>query len=314
MKFSEKLYRLRKREGLSQEELGEQLHVTRQTVSKWELDQTKPDSEKLIEISKLFNISLEELSNEEKTIHYDTGNKRDIDEVRPRKWLLVLLIILAIIIVIVLLNKIVIDKKSKEGQANSWGIFDIFNFSKITSNHAKERFNNKFEFYVGTNLGTQVSSLIDEIITNNKTNEKYIITVIYDSVNTTNPDEIKNIKTDFNTFDKAEISLDYDESGYVNKITIEKIENDISTTSFNNMLEFYSGTVYGSRVPYLLDEVITSNKKYPKHIIKVIYKETSTTDETEIRNLKKNFSTWNSYEIWLDYDANGYVYQVNIEG
>ena len=63
MKFSEKLMNLRKSKGMSQEELAEKLNITRQTVSKWELDQTVPDMNKLIEISKLFGVSLDELTN-----------------------------------------------------------------------------------------------------------------------------------------------------------------------------------------------------------------------------------------------------------
>lgn len=62
MKFSEKLQKLRKEKGFSQEDLANELNVTRQTVSKWELDQTVPDMNKLIEISKLFDISLDELT------------------------------------------------------------------------------------------------------------------------------------------------------------------------------------------------------------------------------------------------------------
>ena len=61
MKFSEKLENLRKSKGMSQEALAQKLNVTRQTVSKWELDQTTPDMNKLIEISKIFEISLDEL-------------------------------------------------------------------------------------------------------------------------------------------------------------------------------------------------------------------------------------------------------------
>ena len=49
MKFEEKLIKLRKEKLLSQEELGEKLDVTRQTISKWELGQSKPDMEKLKE-------------------------------------------------------------------------------------------------------------------------------------------------------------------------------------------------------------------------------------------------------------------------
>jgi len=61
MKFNEKLIELRKREGLSQEELGYKLNVTRQTVSKWELGQTTPEMDKLTEMSRIFNVSVDEL-------------------------------------------------------------------------------------------------------------------------------------------------------------------------------------------------------------------------------------------------------------
>ena len=63
MKFSEKIITLRKKKGWSQEELAQKLGVTRQTVSKWELDQTVPDMNKLVEISKLFEVSVDELIN-----------------------------------------------------------------------------------------------------------------------------------------------------------------------------------------------------------------------------------------------------------
>ena len=61
MAFSEKLIELRKAKGWSQEELGDKLNVTRQTLSKWELGQTTPEMDKLIEISKLFDISIDDL-------------------------------------------------------------------------------------------------------------------------------------------------------------------------------------------------------------------------------------------------------------
>lgn len=64
MKFNEKLVKLRKENLLSQEELAEKLGVTRQTISKWELEQTTPDMDKLTQIAKLFNVSVDELLNE----------------------------------------------------------------------------------------------------------------------------------------------------------------------------------------------------------------------------------------------------------
>lgn len=49
MKFNEKLMELRKKEGLSQEEIGQKLNVTRQTISKWELGQISLEIENEIE-------------------------------------------------------------------------------------------------------------------------------------------------------------------------------------------------------------------------------------------------------------------------
>ncbi|MCM1276728.1 MAG: helix-turn-helix domain-containing protein, partial [Lachnospiraceae bacterium] len=61
MTFAEKLIELRKQRGWSQEELGERLDVTRQTVSKWELGMTTPEMEKLAAMGELFGITLDEL-------------------------------------------------------------------------------------------------------------------------------------------------------------------------------------------------------------------------------------------------------------
>lgn len=61
MKFNEKLIELRKAKGLSQEELGNELGVSRQTISKWELGQSYPDFQKLVLLSDFFNISLDKL-------------------------------------------------------------------------------------------------------------------------------------------------------------------------------------------------------------------------------------------------------------
>lgn len=61
MEFSNRLYTIRKQSGLSQEELGNKLNVSRQTVSKWELGESTPDMEKLTMLADLFDISLDEL-------------------------------------------------------------------------------------------------------------------------------------------------------------------------------------------------------------------------------------------------------------
>lgn len=61
MEFSKRLYELRKKNGLSQEELADKIQVTRQTVSKWENGDSAPEMEKLMLLSDYFHISLDEL-------------------------------------------------------------------------------------------------------------------------------------------------------------------------------------------------------------------------------------------------------------
>ena len=61
MEFNNKLYDLRKKKGLSQEELASRLNVSRQTVSKWEVGESAPDMENLVALSELFDVSLDEL-------------------------------------------------------------------------------------------------------------------------------------------------------------------------------------------------------------------------------------------------------------
>ena len=65
MTFGEKIQKLRKEAGLSQEELSYQLGVSRQAVSKWERDSGYPETEKIIRMSKLFHVTLDYLLNED---------------------------------------------------------------------------------------------------------------------------------------------------------------------------------------------------------------------------------------------------------
>ena len=63
MNFSENLKKLRKENNLSQEMLSEKLGVSRQSVSKWESNQAYPELDKLNQISKLFNVNIDDLLN-----------------------------------------------------------------------------------------------------------------------------------------------------------------------------------------------------------------------------------------------------------
>ncbi len=65
MTLSEKIYKLRKKSGLSQEQLAEKLNVSRQAISKWESGVSMPESEKMIALSDFFGVSLDYLMKED---------------------------------------------------------------------------------------------------------------------------------------------------------------------------------------------------------------------------------------------------------
>lgn len=64
MKFGDKLIQLRKKSGLSQEELAAKLNVSRQSVSKWESNNTYPETDKIVQICNIFDCTMDDLINE----------------------------------------------------------------------------------------------------------------------------------------------------------------------------------------------------------------------------------------------------------
>ncbi len=61
MALGQNILNLRKKNGLSQEQLGEKVNVTRQTISNWELEETAPNPEQLKLLSKALNVSVDDL-------------------------------------------------------------------------------------------------------------------------------------------------------------------------------------------------------------------------------------------------------------
>ena len=65
MKLGENILKLRKQQGLSQEQLSEKINVTRQTISNWELGETSPNPEQLKLLSKVLKVSIDTLLDNE---------------------------------------------------------------------------------------------------------------------------------------------------------------------------------------------------------------------------------------------------------
>ena len=97
--FSEKLYELRKAKKLSQEELAERLNVARQTISKWETGATTPDTNNLIELSNIFEISIDEFVG--KNVKQEDENEPENKKANKKKIIIVSILILLISLVVI---------------------------------------------------------------------------------------------------------------------------------------------------------------------------------------------------------------------
>lgn len=97
MRFEEKLSKLRKQNALSQEELAEKLNVSRQTISKWELGQTMPDSGKIQELASLFNVSVDELLNETTDLNQIPNKTSGKSENKTMNTIIIIILVIGLV-------------------------------------------------------------------------------------------------------------------------------------------------------------------------------------------------------------------------
>lgn len=82
MLLGEKLKKLRKARGLSQEQLADRLNVSRQAISKWELGESTPDTDNLVALSDYYGVSLDYLLRDQEVP--EVSEKVMMREVKPR--------------------------------------------------------------------------------------------------------------------------------------------------------------------------------------------------------------------------------------
>lgn len=107
-------------------------------------------------------------------------------------------------------------------------ISNIYNYSPIRSNVIATKnesididmFNIQFSGMNGQKSTFFINDYLDKIVTNNKKQQKHIITVKYQDKETSNPDEIIAIKKSLDESKQYELSTDYDQAGFINKLTI----------------------------------------------------------------------------------------------
>lgn len=85
MRIGEKLKEERERQGLSQKEVADRLHIARQAVSRWETDQSYPDLENLMALGRLYHVSIDELLGMEKEEISESVQKKTEEEEKSVK-------------------------------------------------------------------------------------------------------------------------------------------------------------------------------------------------------------------------------------
>lgn len=159
MKLSDKIIRLRKLNGWSQENLAEKLNVSRQTISRWEGATAQPDASNILQLSKLFGVTTDYLLNDE----YESDD--DLPKVKEAKsdgldQIMIFLVTLEVMILIIqFLSTIIL-------QNVFWGILSLLPFvaviggfeytyqrRKNESNETTKTFRKKF-YKISAWLGT----------------------------------------------------------------------------------------------------------------------------------------------------------------
>ena len=101
MSLGNMILELRKKKGLSQEQLGEKVNVTRQTISNWELNETTPNPEQLKLLSKALEVSIDEpLGHDFTSIIEIKLNKIDGNVIKNNNLLKVMFVIIVVIVAI----------------------------------------------------------------------------------------------------------------------------------------------------------------------------------------------------------------------
>lgn len=270
MKLEEKLMKLRKRNAWSQEEFADKLNVSRQTVSKWELGQTTPDTDNLSKIATIFGVTVNDLLDENinpieektNTINNSGSNSENNSRTIKIAILIIILIVAFLGIGTIIINKI-FNKNKTEEQATSIIntvkdniIPDIFNkvsekideSDKESDNLNKELFNHEFKsLYFGSVDGFFMNNFIDAVIKSNEENPNNIITVNFEELETSDASELREMKKKFNKTTTYEISYEYDDNGLIKKAKIEDFGgengyNNIDNSHFNSFSNYFNNS------------------------------------------------------------------------
>ena len=154
MDIGNKLLELRKQHNLSQEQLAEKMGVARQTISKWELGETSPDINQAKKLSKIFNVTVDSLINNNvndillKRVNWIEKATRVIINILKITFLLIIIIIVSLLFI-------------------TWSK-EYFSAKPVSTSQTIECTINGFEYTYEVTDNFKTDTMIDNFITNDK--------------------------------------------------------------------------------------------------------------------------------------------------
>ena len=283
MNFGEKLTNLRKSKNLSQEELAEKLNVSRQTISKWELDQTVPDTENLMNIATFFDTTVSELLDE-------NNNKANTKEKSSgTDWIKVCIILIVIFVILYWIWKILFAHFII-GQG-----LKIYNASMDGMNEMIDGFND-FNMDVNANVESNMN-------TTENYNESYSESHVTSHTETSN---VNGVETTSSTY-SVTTSGNNGENTYSESYTGSD-KNEYEKNLFNNtFLNKYPGKLSKHFTIKLIDEIIASNKAHPEHTISISFGGLEAKEVDALETIKSALSDADFYEANFEKGEDGYI-------
>lgn len=151
MQIGNKILELRKQNNLSQEQLAEKMGVARQTISKWELGETSPDLEQSRQLSQIFNVSLDDLTNNDIKNVLITKTNHTERMIKTIMGILKIILLAVVIIVIVLVADIYFR--------------DYFSVKPVSSMQSIECNLNDYKYSYEIWQTNETPNILDKIIT-----------------------------------------------------------------------------------------------------------------------------------------------------
>lgn len=105
MNLTEKILFLRKKQGMSQEELAEKMNVSRQSVSRWEVGTAWPDATNILQLSKIFGVTTDYLLNDDYESDEDIPCVKEVQDSQKKKniWYRILLSSVSLLLIMTIL-------------------------------------------------------------------------------------------------------------------------------------------------------------------------------------------------------------------